>query len=112
MNVWHAQAADAKTRGDSKDVHPLGLLLFGDSVDFRFVKYFCQSALGQEPSAFTVFDSGSEWLKLQGEKLVHSFALCLSVYSQQCHMFPGTAQAARRSQNDCWHGVDAAILTV
>ena len=24
-------------------------------------------ALGQEPSAFTVFDSGSEWLKLQGE---------------------------------------------
>ncbi len=87
MYFWHAQAADAETRGNSKDAHPLGLLLFGDSVDFRFVKYFCQSALGQEPSAFTVFDSGSEWLKLQGEKLVHSFALRLSVYPQQCHMF-------------------------
>ena len=70
MLCWHAQASDAETRGVSKDVHPLGLLLFGDSVDFRFVKYFCQYALGQEPSAFTVFDSGSEWLKLQGEALL------------------------------------------
>ena len=62
----------------------MGMLLFEDSVDFRFVKYFCQYALGKEPSAFTIFDSGSEWLKLQGEMLlqmyVHSFPLWLSIH--------------------------------
>ena len=42
----------------------LGVLLFGDSVDFRFLKFFCEFALDQEPDAFTF--SESDWLKLQG----------------------------------------------
>ncbi len=63
------QAADPEQGVESRDVHPLGILLLGDSVDFRFLKFFCQFALEEEPKPFTFFDS--DWLKLQGELLYY-----------------------------------------
>ena len=62
------QAADPEQGVESRDVHPLGILLLGDSVDFRFLKFFCQFALEEEPKPFTFFDS--DWLKLQGQLLI------------------------------------------
>ena len=59
-----AQAADPMQAEDLPDLRQLGVLLFGDSVDFRFLKFFCEFALGQEPKPFTFSDS--DWLKLQG----------------------------------------------
>ena len=59
-----SQAADPLQGEDLPDLRQLGVLLFGDSVDFRFLKFFCEFALGQEPKPFTFSDS--DWLKLQG----------------------------------------------
>lgn len=59
---------------DHSDLRQLGVLLFGDSVDFRFLKFFCEFALDQEPEPFTFSDS--DWLKLQGVLLAcHSHSL-------------------------------------
>ena len=58
------QAADPEQEQQLPQVQQLGILLFGDSVDFRFVKYFCEFALGKEPEPFTLQDS--DWMKLQG----------------------------------------------
>lgn len=58
------QEADPEQEQQLPEVQQLGILLFGDSVDFRFVKYFCEFALGKEPEPFTLQDS--DWMKLQG----------------------------------------------
>ncbi len=46
-------------------LRPLSILLFGDSVDFRIVKFFCNLALDKEPDDFG-FPGVDEQLKLQG----------------------------------------------
>jgi hypothetical protein len=51
-----------------EQLRPLGVLLLGDSVDFRILKFFCQFAMEQEPTNFTL--SGGDQLKLQGGYLV------------------------------------------
>ena len=56
---------------DLPDLRKLGVLLFGDSVDFRFLKFFCEFALDQEPKPFTFSDN--DWLKLQGMPSALSF---------------------------------------
>ena len=62
---------------DLPDLRKLGVLLFGDSVDFRFLKFFCEFALGQEPKPFTFTDT--DWLKLQGHAFWLSYQLDLTV---------------------------------
>ena len=65
---------------DLLDLRQLGVLLFGDSVDFRFLKFFCEFALDQEPKPFTFSDN--DWLKLQGVPLPFpSVATILLVWS-------------------------------
>ncbi|KAK9909869.1 hypothetical protein WJX75_008757 [Coccomyxa subellipsoidea] len=46
-------------------LRPLSILLFGDSVDFRIVKFFCNLALDLEPEDFG-FPGVEDRLKLQG----------------------------------------------
>ena len=58
---------------DLPNLRQLGVLLFGDSVDFRFLKFFCEFALDQEPKPFTFSDD--DWLKLQGMALLPPFAV-------------------------------------
>lgn len=71
------QAADPEQGQGIPDVQPMGVLLFGDSVDFRFLKFFCEFALEQEPKPFTV--SESDWLKLQGERHPNVSSVCCSI---------------------------------
>ncbi len=46
-------------------LRPLSILLFGDSVDFRIVKFFCNLALDLEPEDFG-YPGVEDRLKLQG----------------------------------------------
>jgi hypothetical protein len=53
MPVGHLQAADPSDfeKEDSMLPH-MGILLFGDSVDFRYPRYLCNIALGVEAAVF------------------------------------------------------------
>ena len=53
MLVGDLQAADPPdVRREDVTLPHMGILLFGDSVDFRIPKYLCNVALGLEPAVF------------------------------------------------------------
>lgn len=64
MAIYAQMGADAKHTLAAK-AKPLSILLFGDSVDFRIVKFFCNLALDKEPEDFG-FPGVEDRLKLQG----------------------------------------------
>ena len=98
------QAADPEQGQGIPDVQPMGVLLFGDSVDFRFLKFFCEFALEQEPKPFTV--SESDWLKLQGERHPNVSSVCCSILTA---FISGRTDLARICQEEK-HGPSHALL--
>ena len=45
----------------------VGMLLFGDSVDFRIPQYMCNLVHGEEPQPFTKSDQDDDDFRLAGE---------------------------------------------
>ncbi|BDA42879.1 hypothetical protein COCOBI_03-7720 [Coccomyxa sp. Obi] len=61
----YLEMGDAPEDPRAAKLRPLSILLFGDSVDFRIVKFFCNLALDREPDDFG-FPGVEDRLKLQG----------------------------------------------